>query len=288
MSEPVYTLSDLTARLGDASEDEVRLQLEGLGNAEFGALGRRIATPRLCKELARNYGRFADWLPNAAPRQLELTGFVTQDWLRVAVWTGRQAEIRYDAYKRGDSLGADDKELREVAATELRTRGRRARDRFRNSLLQLSGRVATWVARVEQAYSTSVTNEPAVDALQALAGLADEMLADTSPGMVARRQKSTLTSEVVAGYRGLAVELAAAAKAATAARKASAVSQQEVDVWDGMALTFFEQFVDAVEDAREEDPTIPAPSIIGLRGYFRRTGSSSSDAAEAEAPPPAG
>ncbi len=50
------------------------------------------------------------------------------------------------------------------------------------------------------------------------------------------------------------------------------VTQAEVDLWDGFAITFFEQFVEAAEAARAMDPRIPAPSIIGLRSWFRRTG----------------
>ena len=269
MPDDTYTLSSLTARLGPATDDEVRQQVEGLNNAHLSAIGRRVATPRLAKELARNYGACADWLPKATPDQLALIGF-TQDWLRVAVWAGRQAEIHHDAYKRGSSVGTDDKEIREVTADELRQRARRARERLHNTLVQLSGKLPQWTTRIDQAYTKSVTAEPAADSLAALGDVATAMLADTSPGMVARRAKSTLTADAVTAYQALAVELSAAAKAAVAARKSATVSQQDVDVWDGLALTLFEQYVDALEEAREEDPTVPAPSIIGLRTFFRR------------------
>jgi hypothetical protein len=42
--EPVYILSDIVKRLGEATEEEVRLEFEGLSNADFVAQGRRIGT----------------------------------------------------------------------------------------------------------------------------------------------------------------------------------------------------------------------------------------------------
>jgi len=290
-TEP-YVLSTLSAALGDATEEEVRLHFEGLTNADFIAVGRRIGTPRLAKELSRNYGRFADWIPKATPEQVELLGFLGQDWVRMAIWAGRQAEVRYDGFVAGGSGGTNVKELREGEAERLRGKARRARDRLRNALLHLAGGIPGWNQRIGQAYATSVTQEVAADSLEALAELADKMLAEASPGMQARRAKSTLTAAAVAGHHALAAELAEAAKAAAAVRNAPAVSQADVDLWDGIAISFFEQFVETLDDAREEDPSLPAPSIIGLRSWFRRGGSGGGggkdDAPNAPDAPPAG
>ena len=59
---------------------------------------------------------------------------------------------------------------------------------------------------------------------------------------------------------------------AAAVRAAASVSQVDVDLWDGFAITSFEQFVEAVEAARADDPRIPAPTILGLRSWFHRNG----------------
>lgn len=287
MANENYTLSDLVARLGPATEAEVRPHVEGLDNAALTAKGRRVATPRLAKELARNFGVFADWLPKASQEQIEAVGF-GQDWLRLAVWTASEAERLHGLLRRGSSGGADDKELREVTADKLRTRARNARDRLSNALLGLSGQIPTWVTQIQQAAAKAYSEEPAADALEALGDIADALLADSSPGMVARRQTSTLTAAAVSRHRALGAELRAASKAATAARKASEVSQQDVDVWDGMALAFFERFVESLETAREEDPTLPAPTIIGLRSFFGRGGGGGGDEASQAQGAPAG
>jgi hypothetical protein len=268
--ERVYILADVVAALGDASEAEVRVDFEGLSEADFVAKGRRIGTPRLAKELARNYGIFADWLPGATREQRELLGFVDKDWLRVATWAARQAEIQHEAQQRGAHGSTADKQVREVAAETLAAEGKRVRDRLRSALNYLSGGLALWKVKVDTAYAAAVTGAPVADAIEAMAAVGDQMLADTSPGMLARRSKSKLTAESLQNYRALAGELSRAMKAAQAVKSAAPVSQSDVDLWDGMALTYFEQFVDAVDDAREADPTIPRPSIIGLRSFFRR------------------
>jgi hypothetical protein len=287
-SESTYALADIVSRLGDATEAEARLELEGLGNDDFIAKGRRIGTPRLAKELARNYGILADWLSSAKSEQLDLLAFVGADWLRIAAWAARQSEIHYDANQKGASLGSAEKQIRQARAEELATEARRARDRVRTALLHLAAGTAAWVPRIEAAYATPGTQSPITDALLALCDVADAMLADTAPGLKKRRTRNRLDTNTVARYRDLAATAATAIREAAAVAPAAPVSQSQVDLWDGIAITFFEQLVDVVEQAREEDPTIPAPSIIGLRGWFRRSSRKNRDAAEAPAVPDGG
>jgi hypothetical protein len=264
----VYILADVSRRLGEATEKEVRLELEGLGDADFIAKGRLIGTPRLVKELARNYGHFAASLERATEAQLGQLGFINEDWLRLAAWSARQAELMHEAYQRGAQGGTAGKQVRGVEAEELTAGAKRARDRLRNTLQYLSGQLPTWKTKIQTAYSTSVTTAPIADSILAMADVAEAMLADRSPGMTARRKRTALTAASVEEHRELAKKLAAAVKAARAVRKAAAVTRSEVDLWDGIAITFFEQFVDTVEDAHEEDPRVPAPSILGLRSWF--------------------
>jgi len=266
----VYTLSDTVSLLGASSQEEVRTELEGLSDVDLIALGRLIGTPRLAKELARNYGVFAHWLEGASPAQLSLLGFVGSSWLRVAAWAALQAEQKYEALQGGLQGSGADKLVRQAEAETIAVPARRTRDRLYNTLVHLSGGLLTWKSKIDTAYAASVTTVPVADSLSALADVAKAMLADKSPGMVARREKSTLNEAAVKRHRETAAALAKAAKAANAVKSASPVVQADVDLWDGAAIKFFEQFVAAVEDAREEDPTIPQPSIIGLRGWFRR------------------
>lgn len=265
-----HTLSELVARLGWASEDEVRLQLEGFTDVDFIAKGRRMGSPQLAEVISRDYGRFADWLPSASLAQLDLLGFVEQDWLRVAVWAARQWETRAQALAPAQQPADTSEVSRRVAEAEaLRVQGRKARDRLRSALAHLAGGIPTWTARIDQAYAKSLTTEPVADALVALSNVADAMLSDGSPGMVARRVNSQFIAMCAFNCRVLADQVTETGKRASAMLPLP-VPQSEADRWGGIAITFYEQFLDAVEDAHEEDPSIPAPAGIGLRGWLRR------------------
>ncbi|APR84221.1 Hypothetical protein A7982_09570 [Minicystis rosea] len=259
--------------------------LEGLSDVELVRRGAEVGTPRLVKELARNYGVFADWLPNATPEQLRLLGFVDVDWLRIAIWCGRQAESLHEQHLAGASRGAGGKQVREATAGEVERRARAAVARLRTTLRHLSGGLVAWTTRIDVAAATAVGVSHTADALAALCDVGEAMLNDTSAGMGARRAKSKLDAETLAQHRALAKELAQAVKDAAAVKNASVVLQSDVDLWDGMAITLFEQLVEAVEAAREEDLRIPAPSIIGLRSWFRRGGTTSADKADPNAKP---
>ncbi len=267
---PVYILSDIVQRLGPATDAETRLEVEGYTNEDFIAKGRRIGTPRLAKEIARNYGVMVDWLNTATAQQKEVLGFVGLDWLRIAAHAGRQAEIRHDNLGRGESEKAATKHVRVAKADEAMHLVKSTRERLYTALLNVAGGLAVWKARVEAAYATPDTQVPMTDAVDALCTIAEKMLAEPTAGMTIRLARNNITAQSISKWRELADSARVAKREADAVAPAPPVTQADIDVWDGIAITLFEQFVDAVEDARRLDPAIPAPSIIGLRNWFGR------------------
>ena len=129
VEETEYTLADVVKRLGEATKEEARLEIEGLSDAELTTKGSRVATPRLAKELARNYGAFAAFLPRATKKQLDLLGFVSADWLRIAAWAAHQAELHHEALQRSARSGATDKLVRVTLAETLGAEAKHARGR---------------------------------------------------------------------------------------------------------------------------------------------------------------
>ncbi|HRI63725.1 MAG TPA: hypothetical protein PK156_05790 [Polyangium sp.] len=271
MTDPnVYTLSDIVHRLGSATEAEVRLELEGFTNEDFIAKGRRIGTPRLVKELARNYGIMVDWFAQGTPQQKELLGFVGADWLRIAAFAAHQAETRHEELSKGTSLMTATKEVRTSHADDLMHRLKLHRERIYTALQNVAAGLPQWKSRVDGAYSTPDTLVPMTDALDALAAVAEKMLTDATQGMTLRLARNNITATAIQSWRTMAQTARDAQKAANAVAPATTVTQADVDLWDGMAISLFEQFVDAVEDAHHIDPAIPKPSIIGLRSWFGR------------------
>jgi hypothetical protein len=270
MSDTVYILADIVERLGPATENETRLELEGYTNEDFITKGRRIGTPRLAKELARNYGQIVDWLNSATAQQKEYLGFVGKDWLRIAAFAGRQAEIRHDEFARGESEKAATKHVRGSKADEAMDLVKHTRERLYTALLNVAAGLSVWKARVDAAYATPDTRVPMTDAVDALCTIAEKMLAEPTSGMVIRLARNNITSATIQKWRDLSESARLAKQEADAVAPSPSVSQADIDIWDGIAITLFEQFVDAVEDARRLDPAIPAPSIIGLRNWFGR------------------
>lgn len=272
MSEDsVYTLSDIVQRLGPATEQEARVELEGFTNEDFIAKGRRIGTPRLVKEVARNYGIILDWLGTATAAQKDLLGFVGTDWLRIAAYAAHQADVRHESLTKSESLASATKHVRASKADELMNTVKHTRERLYTLLQNVAGGIATWKAFIDSAYSTPDTQVPMTDALEAMCKVAEKMLAEPTNGMKNRLARNNVTTSTIQAWRELAQSARQARREGDAVAAAPSVTQGEVDTWDGMAISFFEQFVDAVEDAHRIDPAIPAPSIIGLRNWFGRT-----------------
>lgn len=285
MTDPnIYTLSDIVQRLGNATEAEVRQELEGCTNEDFIAKGRRIGTPRLVKELARNYGVMADWLLKATGPQKEWLGFVSSDWLRIAAFAAHQAESRHEELSKGASFVAATKEVRVSQANDLMHTLKLHRERIYTAMQNVAAEIPQWKSRVHGAYSTPDTIVPMTDALDALATVAEMMLAEPTPGMTLRLARNNITTATIQSWRTMAQTAREAQKAANAVKSATTVTQQDVDLWDGMAISLFEQFVNAAEDAHRIDPSIPTPTIIGLRSWFRRASAKSAPKEDAATP----
>jgi hypothetical protein len=256
----------------------------GSVSSSINRLGEDKRPPLPCPRRDVRLGTFQPYPPSLhfGPwHKNRCTWFIGKDWLRIAAWAARKAELNYESLKKGDAKGSADKELRTAKAEDLLKQARSARDRLRTTLQYLAGGIPTWAQRVESAYAAPETQTPVADTLVALCDIGAEMLADKSAGMKARRDRSKLDAAAIKRYREIASAAASAVREASGVAPASAVTQADVDLWDGIAIAFFEQLVDALEQAREEDPTIPAPSIIGLRGWFRRL--SRKERGEAEA-----
>jgi hypothetical protein len=210
--------------------------------------------------------------------------FVDVPWLKMAAWAGRQAEIRYEAHQKGRSLGAAAKQVREAEAEGAIEAAKAGLERARIGLQHLGAGIVTWKARLHAAYATNEGTVPATGALAALCNVGDEMLKDTSKPMLKRRAHSRIDAALLQKWREIAAAAEKAGHDAAAVKPAPPVSQANVDEWDGIAISLFEQFVDAVDQARQDDPSIPAPSIIGLRSWFRRTRKKPAPAASSAAP----
>lgn len=267
-SDSIYTLAELVARWGKATEDEILIYLEGISKAKLVAEGADVATPRIDKDAARVYGNLTDFLATATDEQRNHIPALTDDLVRCAIWAAHQAMLKYDTRVAARSGASATKEARVAEAIKKLDQGKARRDQLRSALRLLAGQEPARLQAVETAYGTAADAKDLANALEALVEKGRAFLADKSPAMVARRKGSRLSKAWLDGASALAGEVRKTGDLARSTLAASPVSQTEVDYWDGMALALFDLIIDMCDSGNKADPMIPRLVPIALRSYF--------------------
>lgn len=273
-TENLYTLGDLTARLGAATEAEVGEYIEGMTKASLIEAGAEVATNRIDKDTARLYGKAADFFDQAKEEQLDVLLGVSPDLLRIAVWAAHQGSARAEAREKGMARAGASKQARGGAAEAVRARAVARRKSLRAGLRVLAAGDPATLTTIEAAYGNIASPKATGDALEALAKVGREMLKNPSAGLASRLKTSRLTKALLDDTQELARDVRATGDAAGAVASIATVPQTEVDYWDGINLYFLGTFMDVFESGNEVDPTIPRLVPISLRKYFtpaRRT-----------------
>lgn len=279
----VYTLAELGARHGEASEAEV-MGLLDQDREELRALGATVATPRIETDAARIYGRISDvWRARSAEQRKALVG-LSEDLLRIAVAAARRGSELHTA--RTEAIEKTSAELRRdsAEADTLRAQGLARREQIHRSLRFIAGGDRTRLADVKTAYGLSEDNKQLGASLKALAGLGRSFLGDSK--VRSRAGLVGVGEPFLEAVEQLAEQLARA-PLTTGVRAKGEIEQPLVDLWDGVNLVLLKHVLAAWEAARSLDPTLPSLYPISLQGVgpFRRA-SSAKPAAPSDAPRP--
>jgi hypothetical protein len=272
-ARPLYTLAQLVERLGVATPEEVLLHVGRNSKVELTELGRKIATPRLSKDSARLMGQAVDYYSQADEDQLDALAGIDPDLLRVGAWAAAEDERLWALHTRGQKSATQRRSTFGVSYSELRDEALGRREQIHKLLIRLSGNDPVQLKAIEDAYGTSRGPQALSDSLQALAGLGRNYLADPSPEMVQRRQRSRLREALLADVEALAGRLLDQGLAAQAVANLPTVTQSDVDYWDGVVLWFLRRIIDAFDAARLTDPRVPRLVAIATRtvlGLHRR------------------
>lgn len=265
----IYTLEELVARMGEATEEEAFTLIEGFDRNELIAWGADVATSRIDTDTARDYGRALDfWLVATDDQKDALLG-MSDRLLRIAVWAARHGQLMAQAQARGQAGGAAAQNERRVGAGQLRKQAKARRNQLKALLLHIVAGDAELRSRVENAYGTASTPADLGKSLQDLAALGLELLKSIQPGIVARRE-GVLKEEVLVRAATMATDAARKGEEAESARQATEVTQGEVDLWDGINLAIYEQILDVFEAGRESDATIIRLSPVATRRVLGR------------------
>ncbi|HEX2573651.1 MAG TPA: hypothetical protein VH877_29140 [Polyangia bacterium] len=268
--EDILTLEALTRRYGPATPAEVNLSLEGANLVKLADDGARFSTRRITRDGARIWGTISGFLDRATPEQRALIPAITDNFMRVAVWS------TYHAQELSESRQGIQKDVttlrvgRTIGSDDLSRRAGGHRDVLYSGLLVLAGKKADLRGRIEQVYSKSSEPARVATSLRDLTRLGREVLADPSPGALHRRQGSLIDENFLAAGEALANEVATLGEVAGALPARPPVLQEELDLWDGRNLAFIEMAIDAFEAGRTLDPSLPRIYPITLRSFFNR------------------
>ena len=72
--EPTYTLADIFAKLGTASEDELRAHFKGFADSKAVRMGAEVATPRIVTDAPHILGAAMVFIQGATSSQLDWVG----------------------------------------------------------------------------------------------------------------------------------------------------------------------------------------------------------------------
>jgi hypothetical protein len=285
----IYTLEELVARMGEATESEVFMVIEGYDRNELIAWGADVSTSRIDTDTARDYGRALDFWQVATEEQKDALLGMSDKLLRIAIWAARHGQLMAQAQARGQAGSAAAQSERRVGASQLRKQAKARRNQLKALFLSIVAGDAELRSRVENAYGTASTSANLGKSLQDLAALGRELLQSTHPGIVARREDGRLTEAVLAKVETMATEAARRGEEAESPRQATEVTQGEVDLWDGINLAIYEQILDIFEAGRESDATIIRLSPVATRRVLGRQRRKPKQEPESPAPsaPPA-
>jgi hypothetical protein len=266
----VFSIEQLLERHGTATVAEVNAYLEGDTLEKLIAEGASVATPRLTRDGARIWGTVSAFFLRATPAQRAYVPFITDDFLRVAIWSTSQGQVAFAAMKNVSTTIAAVRTGRNTGNDQLRRLGGERRDVLYSGLRGLAGRKGDLRSQVEEVYRGS--NRPADIAatLRELVRIGRLVLADASPAIVQRRRGSLITAELLTESEALATQVESSGEEAAAVPVSPPVVQADVDLWDGRNLAFLEVAIDAFETGHAVDPGIPRLIPISLRSWLGR------------------
>lgn len=286
LSDGVKEFPDLTAlrtHHGETTYETCSVLLD-IPREKHAERGRTFATPRGTDDALRIYRTATMFFQQGAADAIAQVK-VSPTFITAGVWCASQAERAFAAKESA----ASDKRTREkavakqsAAASEV---ARPVRDQLEEAVRGVAGTSDhTLNERIDAAMSpakSGVADASPGGSVAALVAIARDLLASSSPAIIARRDAYKLTQEYVDECAAEATKaLTATNKEATPRSPADlALQTVDVDVWDGMTFAFMEKVVSAFERANARDPRVPKLRFVSLRSLVERPAKKPADKA---------
>ncbi len=268
-ADQAYTLPGLLGRLTKpVSESDVKARVVVLDD-QLIELGRRIGTERISVDCARIFGIALDFFTQATPTQRRALLGLSLRTLEVAIWAAHHDAALWQRREQDLRTQASLQKLRGVDAQAVLGQAEGRREQLYEALLGIAGGQPKQVAEVRSDYGQRSTAALLGQSLRALARRGRAYLTTTDADTRVRLLDTAVDEALLTDTEALAARVEQVGPAAKAPRGKASVSQDQVDLWDGYALTFFERIVRVFTAGRAVDPTIPRLVPIALyRWYF--------------------
>jgi len=273
-AESAYSLEHNLARTGPSNDMEVAALVEGFTDQELGEVGVQVDTSRIDTDSARIVGTALDYVARATPEQkLALRG-VTTALLRACAWCAVQGHDAYLALHSDTVAVRTTRQARQAATGSIRARARAAHLQLAEALRAIAAGDRALLARIDEAANQTNSADGLPGAIISLVSIGRTILQKPSASMKVRLAggEAGLTEEWFDDCEDLAREYKAAGIVAESPLPRPAVTQAEVDRWDGINLVLLRRLVRVFEAAHAVDNTVPRLSPIALRGLWKRRG----------------
>lgn len=269
-AEGTYSLEHNLARTGPSNEIEIAALVEGFTDQELREEGAQVDTSRIDTDSARIVGIAADFVARATPEQKGAVRGYSTALLRACAWAAVQGHEAYMALHSDTVAVRTTRSARQASVGTLRARARAAHLQLSEALRAVAAGDRALLARVDDAANQTNSPDGLAGAMMALVAIGRSVLLKPSAGMRVRLAggEAGLTEEWFDDCEDLAREIKAAGIVADSPLPRPAVTQAEVDRWDGINLVLLRRLVRVFEAAHAVDNTVPRLSPIALRTLF--------------------
>lgn len=266
-AEAVYVnrapdLTSLSARLGTATQEEVRALTGSLSAVDLVHLGNDCTSAAVLADALQILGTAADFFDRAPGHDLDAV-YVTEEVVRVGAWAAAEGERALAALRAATPLVGDTPETQQaLAALEMA----RAEARKLAELVRTVGQRASTEDAVRRALAPHTRGDVGAGLAHPIAVLVDEgrgLMNDPDPDVRHRAGFYRLTPERLRHAEEVAAKAVEAAKLLGIAH--STASQELVDWWDGATFVILRSLVRAFQGARATHPAVPALDFVAIR-----------------------
>jgi len=267
-TETIYTWPWLLQAVQPPTQEQRDLYVIETPTGDLIERGARIRSQKILTDYPRLCGTVAEfWLKATPAQRRQLLGF-SEGLLRVTVYAGKRLADMLEL--RGAST--EDREAGRAAviavADQSYAEGMDARETLSTALEGVVGNDASLEARLSAARGQVTDGGSLSVSLVALVKLAKSILTDDKSKPARQLVDCGVEAQVLSEFEALAVEVKETDERASGARMTGPVSQAELDLQDGVCLSYLGRMMRVFNRAHERDRSIPKLVPIATRRMF--------------------